>query len=325
MCRFAAGCASAAVPPPARMQSALGSLAQHQQRRAHVDDSMRKARRPARRRRLPAARRRWLTRLPLLSPCLPVRLLEHLLVLPCARGAARPDPGRDRGRCCSRGPQSRRLQPPLLAMPRHACTHPPPPSLCRLPQKFLADTNPHKINLGVGAYRDDAGQPVVLKAVREAKRRVAGSHFMGGCPWVPGAQMWRAGGQAEAPLQQPQLCSPWACLHRLLCLPACVPPAQSTCLSEATGSSARRCGGWAAWLCGFASTCRPAVSQRLSWPAVAPALLVSRVPASLPNLPHAPPPPSLQAVKLAYGKDSPAIKGKQVAMLQSLSGTGSCR
>jgi hypothetical protein len=29
-----------------------------------------------------------------------------------------------------------------------------------------------------GAYRDDSGQPVVLHSVREAERRVAGSHFM---------------------------------------------------------------------------------------------------------------------------------------------------
>uniref|UniRef100_A0A383V9K1 Aspartate aminotransferase n=1 Tax=Tetradesmus obliquus TaxID=3088 RepID=A0A383V9K1_TETOB len=45
-------------------------------------------------------------------------------------------------------------------------------------EKFLADKNPDKINLGVGAYRDDNGQPVVLESVREAERRVAGSHFM---------------------------------------------------------------------------------------------------------------------------------------------------
>lgn len=29
-----------------------------------------------------------------------------------------------------------------------------------------------------GAYRDDSGRPVVLESVREAERRVAGSHFM---------------------------------------------------------------------------------------------------------------------------------------------------
>eukprot|EP01025_Chloroclados_australasicus_P056056 TRINITY_DN6886_c0_g1_i4.p1 TRINITY_DN6886_c0_g1~~TRINITY_DN6886_c0_g1_i4.p1 ORF type:complete len:422 (+),score=52.95 TRINITY_DN6886_c0_g1_i4:55-1266(+) len=45
-------------------------------------------------------------------------------------------------------------------------------------EKYLADRNPQKMNLGVGAYRDDKGQPVVLDSVREAERRVAGSHFM---------------------------------------------------------------------------------------------------------------------------------------------------
>lgn len=42
----------------------------------------------------------------------------------------------------------------------------------------MADKNPDKINLGVGAYRDDDGKPVVLPSVREAERRVTGSHFM---------------------------------------------------------------------------------------------------------------------------------------------------
>eukprot|EP00195_Chlamydomonas_chlamydogama_P012234 CAMPEP_0202901686 /NCGR_PEP_ID=MMETSP1392-20130828/14399_1 /ASSEMBLY_ACC=CAM_ASM_000868 /TAXON_ID=225041 /ORGANISM="Chlamydomonas chlamydogama, Strain SAG 11-48b" /LENGTH=435 /DNA_ID=CAMNT_0049588291 /DNA_START=25 /DNA_END=1332 /DNA_ORIENTATION=+ len=45
-------------------------------------------------------------------------------------------------------------------------------------EKFLADNSPEKMNLGVGAYRDDQGRPVVLPSVREAERRVAGSHFM---------------------------------------------------------------------------------------------------------------------------------------------------
>lgn len=45
-------------------------------------------------------------------------------------------------------------------------------------EKFLADPNPQKINLGVGAYRDDNGKPVVLEAVREAERRVAGKEYM---------------------------------------------------------------------------------------------------------------------------------------------------
>jgi len=45
-------------------------------------------------------------------------------------------------------------------------------------EKFLADSNPQKLNFGVGAYRDDDGKPVVLDCVREAERRIAGKNFM---------------------------------------------------------------------------------------------------------------------------------------------------
>lgn len=38
---------------------------------------------------------------------------------------------------------------------------------------YNADPNPQKINLGVGAYRDDAGLPFVLSAVRSAESRLA--------------------------------------------------------------------------------------------------------------------------------------------------------
>lgn len=37
---------------------------------------------------------------------------------------------------------------------------------------YNADPNPRKINLGVGAYRDDSGLPFVLSAVRDAERRI---------------------------------------------------------------------------------------------------------------------------------------------------------
>lgn len=90
-------------------------------------------------------------------------------------------------------------------------------------EAFLADRNPDKINLGVGAYRDDSGRPVVLESVREAEKRVAGSHFM---EYLP------IGGLRE-----------------------------------------------------FVA----------------------------------------ESVKLAYGEDSPVVANKQVAAVQSLSGTGSCR
>ncbi|KAL5707501.1 aspartate transaminase [Ranunculus cassubicifolius] len=45
-------------------------------------------------------------------------------------------------------------------------------------EAFLADPSPHKVNVGVGAYRDDNGKPVVLECVREAERRIAGNKNM---------------------------------------------------------------------------------------------------------------------------------------------------
>ncbi|XP_062168184.1 aspartate aminotransferase, mitochondrial-like isoform X2 [Alnus glutinosa] len=44
-------------------------------------------------------------------------------------------------------------------------------------EAFLADTNPNKINLGVGAYRDDQGKPVVLQCVRNAEAKIAACEF----------------------------------------------------------------------------------------------------------------------------------------------------
>lgn len=38
---------------------------------------------------------------------------------------------------------------------------------------FNKDTSPNKINLGVGAYRDDNGKPEVLKCVRKAEELIA--------------------------------------------------------------------------------------------------------------------------------------------------------
>ncbi|GJV11331.1 aspartate aminotransferase, mitochondrial [Tanacetum coccineum] len=51
-------------------------------------------------------------------------------------------------------------------------------------EAFLADPSPDKVNVGVGAYRDDNGKPVVLDCVREAERRVAGNLNIESCMGV---------------------------------------------------------------------------------------------------------------------------------------------
>jgi aspartate aminotransferase len=40
-------------------------------------------------------------------------------------------------------------------------------------EAFKKDTNPKKINLGVGAYRDDAGKPFILPSVQKAEEIMA--------------------------------------------------------------------------------------------------------------------------------------------------------
>ncbi|KAK6943244.1 Aminotransferase, class I/classII [Dillenia turbinata] len=45
-------------------------------------------------------------------------------------------------------------------------------------EAFLADPNPEKINLGVGAYRDDEGKPLVLQCVRNAESMISGTEFL---------------------------------------------------------------------------------------------------------------------------------------------------
>lgn len=48
----------------------------------------------------------------------------------------------------------------------------PPDAILGVTEAFKRDTNPKKINLGVGAYRDDTGKPWVLPSVRAAEERI---------------------------------------------------------------------------------------------------------------------------------------------------------
>lgn len=45
----------------------------------------------------------------------------------------------------------------------------PPDPILGVTEAFKRDTNPKKMNLGVGAYRDDQGKPFVLKSVRKVR------------------------------------------------------------------------------------------------------------------------------------------------------------
>jgi aromatic-amino-acid transaminase len=47
----------------------------------------------------------------------------------------------------------------------------PPDPILGLTEAFNADTNPNKVNLGVGVYQDGNGKVPVLRAVREAEKR----------------------------------------------------------------------------------------------------------------------------------------------------------
>lgn len=43
----------------------------------------------------------------------------------------------------------------------------PPDPIIGVNQAYLADKDPNKVNLGVGAYRDDNAKPYVFKIVRK--------------------------------------------------------------------------------------------------------------------------------------------------------------
>lgn len=37
---------------------------------------------------------------------------------------------------------------------------------------YMKDTNPNKVNLGIGAYRDEMEKPYVFEAVKKAQREI---------------------------------------------------------------------------------------------------------------------------------------------------------
>ncbi|KAL9051078.1 MAG: hypothetical protein Q9162_006251 [Coniocarpon cinnabarinum] len=53
----------------------------------------------------------------------------------------------------------------------------PPDAILGITEAFKADSNSEKINLGVGAYRDNKGKPYVLPSVKSAERKVVDSNL----------------------------------------------------------------------------------------------------------------------------------------------------
>lgn len=53
----------------------------------------------------------------------------------------------------------------------------PPDPILGVTEAFKKDNNPKKMNLGVGAYRDDNGKPFILPCVKEAEKKVAAANL----------------------------------------------------------------------------------------------------------------------------------------------------
>lgn len=53
----------------------------------------------------------------------------------------------------------------------------PPDAILGVTEAFKKDTNPKKMNLGVGAYRDDNGKPFILPCVKEAEKKVTAANM----------------------------------------------------------------------------------------------------------------------------------------------------
>ena len=53
----------------------------------------------------------------------------------------------------------------------------PPDAILGVTEAFKRDNNPKKMNLGVGAYRDDAGKPFVLPSVRKAEEKIVAANM----------------------------------------------------------------------------------------------------------------------------------------------------
>jgi aspartate aminotransferase len=54
----------------------------------------------------------------------------------------------------------------------------PADAILGLSQGYKSDTDPNKVNLGIGAYRDESGKPYVFPVVRKAEMAIANDHTL---------------------------------------------------------------------------------------------------------------------------------------------------
>ncbi|KAF1977839.1 hypothetical protein BU23DRAFT_274488 [Bimuria novae-zelandiae CBS 107.79] len=83
-----------------------------------------------------------------------------------------------------------------------------PPAILGITEAFKADSNPEKINLGVGAYRDDKGKPFVLPSVKQAEKKIVDANLdkeyagITGVPAFTKAALQLAYGPDSAPVKE---------------------------------------------------------------------------------------------------------------------------
>ncbi|PVI07140.1 mitochondrial aspartate aminotransferas-like protein [Periconia macrospinosa] len=84
----------------------------------------------------------------------------------------------------------------------------PPDAILGITEAYKADSNPEKINLGVGAYRDDKGKPFVLPSVKQAEKKIVESNLdkeyagITGVPAFTKAALQLAYGPDSAPVKE---------------------------------------------------------------------------------------------------------------------------
>ncbi|KAL7446544.1 hypothetical protein ACHAXH_008316 [Discostella pseudostelligera] len=87
----------------------------------------------------------------------------------------------------------------------------PPDPIIGLTEAYLKDDFPDKVNVGVGAYRDDSGKPFVLPVVRDAEREInlenVDHEYSGiaGCPNFVDHALKFVYGEDSAPLNEKRI------------------------------------------------------------------------------------------------------------------------